>query len=504
MKKFLLFLLSSFFLLSCGKGEGEKQSIKQDTLYFAQASELRTLDPHLATDVYSRRIIANIFDRLVEKNENLEIVPGLAESWKNESDTRIVFNLRKNVKFQDGTPFTSKDVKYSLEKAKESIQVGILYELIEKVETPDEYTAIIVTTQPFGALFHHLSHITASIVNQKYNEATPDYSRNPMGTGPYKFQEWIAGDKVVLTRFDDYYRGPAAIKNIHVRNISEENSRVIGLETNEIQIAMDITSIARRSIMENKKLKLIEKSGLGVTYLGFNTKKGPLKNQKVRKALALAINRDDIIEGILFDSVTKANTMLGPGVFGYSPEAKSYGYDPVEAKKLLKESGYENGLNLKMIITSSETNAQTATVVQAQLKEVGVNMSIEQLEWGTFLAATGRGDSDIFALGWSNSSGDADYGLTAMLHSSMAGNSGNRSYFMNEKFDSLLNQGKVELSEEKRKKLYAQAQEILNEEVPLYPLYFTLANAGVNIEEVSGWNQSPINNPNFYQLKLLK
>ena len=274
--------------------------------------------------------------------------------------------------------------------------------------------------------------------------------------------------------------------------------------SNEIQIAMDITSIARRSIMENEKLELIEKSGLGVTYLGFNTQKGPLKNKKVRKALALAINRDDIISGILFDSVTKANTMLGPGVFGHSSVAKSYGYDPVEAKKLLKESGFENGLELKMITTSSETNAQTATVIQAQLKEVGVNMSIEQLEWGTFLAATGRGDADIFALGWSNSSGDADYGLTAMLHSSMAGNSGNRSYFKNEEFDSLLDQGKIELNEEKRKKLYAKAQEIMNEEVPLYPLYYTLANAGVNIEEVSGWKQSPINNPNFYQLKLLK
>lgn len=503
MKNFLLIALSSILILSCGKKE-EKETAKRDTLYFAQSSELRTLDPHLATDVYSRRIISNIFDRLVEKNENLEIVPGLAESWENETETRVVFKLRKDVKFQDGTPFTSKDVKYSLEKAKLSPQVGTLYELIKNIETPDDYTAIVVTTKPFGALLHHLSHITASISNQKYNDATPDYSRNPMGTGPYKFVEWKAGDRVILTRFDDYFRGAASIKNIHVRNVSEENSRVIGLETGEIQISMDITSIARRSILEDKKLALIEKSGLGVTYIGFNTEKGPLKNKKIRQALALAINRDDIIKGILFDSVKKANSLLGPGVFGYSVEAKTLGYNPEEAKKLLMEAGYDKNMTLRLIIPSSETNAQIATVIQAQLREVGVKIVIEQLEWGTFLATTGSGEADIYTMGWSNSSGDADYGLSAMLHSSMVGSQGNRSFFRNDKFDSLLENGKIELDDEKRKLIYEKAQEIMNEEVPIYPLNFSLANAGVNIEEVSGWVQSPINNPNFYQLKLLK
>lgn len=503
MKKIFLFILSSFFLFSCGK-ENQKVTEKKDTLYFAQGSELRTLDPHSATDVYSRRVLANIFDRLIEKNEDLVIVPGLAESWENESDTRTVFKLRKDVKFQNGTPFTSKDVKYSLEKAKLSPHVGTLYELIDSVETPDDYTAIVVTKKPFGALLHHLSHITASIMNQQYNESHPEYIRNPMGTGPYKLQEWKAGDRVILTRFEDYFKGPASIKNIHVRNIPEENSRVIGLETGEIQLSMDITSIARRSILENKKLELSEKSGLGVSYIGFNTKKGPLTNKKVRQALALAINRDDIIEGILFSSVKKANSLLGPGVFGYSPETKTFGYDPVKAKELLAEAGYDNNLKLRLITTSSETNAQLATVIQAQLKEIGVDITIEQLEWGTYLASTGRGDADIYTMGWSNSSGDADYGLSAMLHSSMAGSQGNRSFFRNDEFDALLEAGKIELNDEKRKLIYAKAQDIMNEEVPIYPLNFSLANAGVNIDEVEGYVQSSINNPNFYQLKLLK
>ena len=179
-------------------------------------------------------------------------------------------------------------------------------------------------------------------------------------------------------------------------------------------------------------------------------------------------------------------------------------YNPNKSKELLKKAGFENGLNLRLITTSSETNTQLATVIQAQLKEVGINMSIEQLEWGAFLTTTGRGDADIYFMGWSNSSGDADYGLSAMLHSSMIGMPGNRSFFVHNEFDSLLENGKIELDNEKRKSLYAKAQDIMNDEVPIFPIYFQLANAGVNINEVEGYIQSPINNPNFYQLNFKK
>lgn len=497
MKKFLLILLGSFLFFSCGE---EKKEEKNDTLQFAQGSELRTLDPHSATDIYSRRVLSNIFDRLVEKNENLEIVPGLAETWENQSDTRTVFNLRKNVTFQDGTPLTSKDVKYSLEKATKSPSVGTLYELIEKVETPDDYTAIIVTKKPFGALLHHLSHITASIMNENYNNTNKDYAQKPMGTGPYKMQEWKTGDRVILTRFDKYFKGPAKIKNVHVRNVPEENSRVIGLQTGEIQVSMDITSIARKSILEDKKLKLYEKSGLGVSYIGLNTENSLLKNKNLRHAVVHAIDRDSIIESIMFNAVQKANSLLGPGVFGYSEDTNTLPFNPEKSKEILKAEGYQDGLNLRLITTSSETNTQLATVIQAQLKEVGINMTIEQLEWGAFLTTTGRGDADIYFMGWSNSSGDADYGLSAMLHSSMVGMPGNRSFFVNKEFDSLLEAGKIELNEVKRKSIYAKAQDIMNEEVPVFPIYFPLANAGVNIEEIQGYIQSPINNPNFYQM----
>ena len=140
-----------------------------------------------------------------------------------------------------------------------------------------------------------------------------------------------------------------------------------------------------------------------------------------------------------------------------------------------------------------------AEIIQAQLKDIGIDVKIEILEWAAFLSATGTGKSDLFMLGWSNSSGDADYGIGSVLHSSMKGSSGNRSFFDNPTFDALLDKGKVELDPIKRSELYAQAQNIMNEEVPVLPIYFMPASAGIR-EEVKGFVQSPINNPTFYKL----
>ncbi|MGL6131167.1 MAG: ABC transporter substrate-binding protein, partial [Fusobacteriaceae bacterium] len=171
---------------------------------------------------------------------------------------------------------------------------------------------------------------------------------------------------------------------------------------------------------------------------------------------------------------------------------------PEAAKKLLVEAGYEN-LELVLATSNNELRKQMAEIIQAQLKEIGINIKIEILEWAAFLNTTSTGKCDLFMLGWSNSSGDADYGMGSMLHSSMMGSSGNRSFFNNPQFDALLDSGKVELDTVKRAELYAEAQDIMNEEVPILPIYFMPASAGIR-EEVKGFVQSPVNNPTFYKL----
>lgn len=501
MKKIFKLLLLVTLFISCGKEkESEKQTTitKENKLIYTQSSESVTLHPHEATDVYSRRIISNIFDRLIETDENLKIIPGLAESWEQLSPTELKFNLRKGVKFQNGDELTSEDVKYTLENAKKSSKVGTLYSAIDSIETPDTYTAIIKTSAPSGSLIHHLTHITASILNKNYYENTKDVNHAPMGTGAYSLVEWKSGSYMTLKRNDEYFRGKPAIEIIEVRGIPEENSRVIAIEIGEHHITGDIDSIGRKILGDRKDIRVEEISSLGVGYLGINTEKGALQNKNVRKAIAMGINRDIIIESVLSGAVEKANSILGPGVVGYSKETAPFEYNPEEAKKLLEDSGYKD-LSLTLVTSNNELRKQMAEIIQAQLKDIGIDVKIEILEWAAFLSATGTGKSDLFMLGWSNSSGDADYGIGSVLHSSMKGSSGNRSFFDNPTFDALLDKGKVELDPIKRSELYAQAQNIMNEEVPVLPIYFMPASAGIR-EEVKGFVQSPINNPTFYKL----
>ena len=467
-------------------------------LIYSQSSESITLHPHNVNDVYSRRIVANVFDRLIETNENLEIVPGLAESWEQIDPLTLKFNLRKGVKFQNGDELTSEDVKYTFENAKKSPIVGTLYEMIDTVETPDEYTALFKTLVPSGALLPHLTHISSSIINKKYYESTEDTNLNPMGTGAYTLEEWKSGSYITLKRFDDYFRGQAPIETIEVRVVPEENSRVIAVETGEHHIAGNIDSIGRTVLADRDDVTIEEISSLGVAYLGLNMSKEPLNDIRVRKAIVMAIDRDIIIDSVLDGAVTKANSLLGPGVVGYSKDTLPYEYNLEEAKKLLAEAGHEN-LKFTLSTSNNDLRRQMAEIIQAQLKEIGIEIKIEILEWATFLNATGNGSTDLFMMGWSNSSGDADFALTALLHSSMKGEPGNRSFFENKEFDKLVDAGKLELDKEKRDEIYAKAQEIMNREIPVLPLYFQPASAAVRTE-VKGFVQSPINMPTFYKL----
>lgn len=494
MKKIVTALSLVVLFLACNYN---KEKEKSNKLVIAQGFDIKTLDPYSATDLYSRRVIANIYDRLVEKNEKLEIIPGLAKSWKIIDEKTIMFKLKNKVKFHSGKELTSKDVKYSLENAKKSHKVGVLYTLIKEIETPDKNTIIIKTEEPFGALLHHLSHISASIVNKDDYE-----NKKIIGTGAYKFIEWKPGDKIRLKRFSGYFKGDASIEEINIKTVPEDTNKVIGLQTEEIDIALDISPMSRINILKDKKLKLYEKNSMGVSFLGLNLKSEKLNNKKLREAIAYSIDKDIIIETILFNSVKSANSLLGSGVFGYSKDSKTLPYNKKKAIKLIDELKYKNRLNLKLVTSNFTTYIQIATVLQAQLKEVGINVDIEILEWGKFLESTGNGEGDLFIMGWSNSSGDADYGLSAMLHSSLIGHGGNRSFFKNKKFDKLLEKGRKELNQEKRQEYYYQAQELMNNEIPVLPLYFSLANAGINKNKIKNYIQSPINIPNLYKIRL--
>ncbi|STO31164.1 Dipeptide-binding protein [Fusobacterium necrogenes] len=476
MKKKMMILLSFAMLgllAGCGGASKTEKQAEKDTLVFSQISEGKTLDPQDTTEQYSQRVITVIYDRLVEIDEMTgKIVPGLAKSWEQLDDRTILFHLNEGVLFHNGEKFTAEDVKFTLERAKKLPKVAHLYTLIDNIEVVDENTIKIHTSEPFAPLLAHLSHKTASIISKKYYEEKGDDGfYNPVGTGPYKYKDWKVGDRITLEANNNYFGHKPSIKYIVIRAIPEENSSVIGLETGEIDMTADLSAESRRLVLNNSELLYKENSGISVNYVGLNTAKGILKDKDVRRAIAMGINRDAIIKSILLDSVEKANSFIAPGTFGYTPEAKTLEYNPEEAKKIIKEKGLV-GSKLTIGVSNSPIRMQMSEIIQAQLKEIGLDVTVESLEWGAFLTATGRGDLDMFSLAWGPSTYDGDYGYYPNFHSSQLGSAGNRSQYVNPEMDKLLDAAKKEIDVEKRKELYKQVANIIYTDVPVIPMYY--------------------------------
>lgn len=495
----LILALVMLVTMVSGCAKDEAKEVK-DTLIVAQGADAKSLDPHATNDQPSSRVSKQIYDRLVETNEEMEIVAGLAEEWTVVDDLTTEFKLREGVKFHNGEELKASDVKFTIDRMLASPKVAHIIEAVDSVEIVNDYTVRIKTKEPFGALLAHLSHTAASILNEKaVNEGGEDYGQKPVGTGPFKYSSWDAGDKITLERFDDYFVGKANIKNVVFRNVTEGTNRTIGLETGEIDIAYDIEPIDKDKVRTDDKLQLIEGPSLSYAYIGINTQKAPLDNVKVRQAINYAVNADDIIEVVLAGAGTKANAPIGPRVFGHNADIDPYGFDPAKAKALLAESGVDLPIKTTIWTNDNPVRTQIAQIVQAQLKEVGIEVTIESLEWGSYLDRTAAGEHDMFILGWTTVTADADYGLYALYHSSQHGGPGNRDFYTNEEVDRLLEEGRTETDSEKRIEAYKKAQEIIVSEAPDVMLYYGTQNAGAR-KSIKGFELHPAGHHSVFKV----
>lgn len=488
MRKKLQYLvagvLSIFLLVSCGEKK-ESELVVKDTIIVSDGAEPKSLDPHSSNDAPSSKVNVQIYDRLVEQDENMSVVPGLAESWEQPDSKTTIFHLRKGVKFHNGEELKASDVKFSLERMIKSPQTSHIVNSISNIEVLDDYTVKVETKEPFGGLLSHLAHSTAVILNEKaVKEAGDNYGQNPIGTGPYKFVSWQSGDRITLEANPDYYLGETPIKNLVFKPIVEVANRTIAVETKEVDIAYDIEGMDREKLKNDKNINFIEEPSLSMAYLGFNLQKAPFNDIRVRQAIAMAIDTDSIIATAYNGAAKKANSIIGPKVFGYNKDAKMWKQDIEKAKELLAEAGYPNGFKTKIWLNDNPVRRDIAIILQDQLKQVGIDATIETLEWGAYLDGTSRGDHEMFLLGWVSVTGDADYGMYALLSSSCFGGAGNRCFYSNPKVDELLEKARTSTDVEERKALYGEIQEIVQEELPLYTIAYTEQNAALqkNIE----------------------
>lgn len=498
MLKKILVVLASMILLFTGCGEKNGAKKVKEELIIAQDGESKSLDIHQGNDGFSLRANRLIYSRLVEADENMQIHPGLAESWQQLDDKTMQFKLRKGIKFHNGDDFTAEDVKFSFERMMNSPRIAFVLPPIERIDIVDDYTVNIVTKTPFGPLLAHLLHPALGMVSKKLLTENPEaLKEKPIGTGSYKFKEWIYGDKLVLEKNEDFYdKNERGLKYIIFKNVVEASNRAIGLETGEIDIATPISSVDEENIKNNPKLQLLTKPSISYSYIGMNMTKAPLNDIRVRKAINYAIDKQAIIDVILNGNGKIATSPIAPGVFGFTDKTKNYEYNVEKAKELMKEAGYENGFTTSILVFSGEANTQTAEIVQAYLKEIGIDLKIEIVEVSAYWDMTERGVHNLFLGSWGVVTGDADYGLYAMYHSSAKGGAGNRDFYENEKVDELLDKAKTEIDPETRKKLYEEAQILIVNDAPDVMLYNRNLTVGAQ-KYIKGLGIHPVTLYNF-------
>lgn len=498
-KLVLLILAGVLILVACQKKSQETKNIEpiKEELVIGQESEARTLDVHQGNDGSSLKITRLIYSRLVETDSDMNIQPGLAESWEQINPTTTQFHLRKGVKFHNGDNFTAEDVKFSIERMLKSPRISFVLPPIEKIEIIDDYTVNIITKTPFGPLLAHLAHPALGIVSKKQLDRTDIVlNDNPVGTGSYKFIEWKRGEKVVLEKNEDFYdKNEKGFKYIIFRPIVEDSSRVIALETGEADIILEVDGLSKETIKNNSNLQIIEKPSISLSNIGFNMNKEILKDKNLREAINYAVDRQAIIDTVLHGDGVIATSPLARKVFGFTENTKVFNYDIEKAKKLREKVGREN-IELRLVTMSRTRDKQIAEIFQAYLKEINVNIKIETLESSAFYDETGKGNHDLFLGGWGVVTGDADYGLYALYHSSSKGAAGNKDFYDNKEVDKLLDEAKVEIDTKKRKSLYEQAQNIITNDVPDVLLFNRTLVVGAK-KNLKGIGVHPVTLHNF-------
>ncbi|WP_252502145.1 glutathione ABC transporter substrate-binding protein [Sporosarcina sp. Marseille-Q4943] len=522
---FVLALALSMILAACSGGgssssengsgndidEGKGKGIEGGDLVLAVLSDASSLDPAGSNDVPSSVVQANIYETLVKRDDNNNIIAGLAEEWEAIDDTTYEFKLRQGVTFHDGEPFNAEVVKMNLERILDSEVASpryFLFEMITDVIVKDEHTVQIKTEYPFAPLLAHLSHNGGSMVSPKSIEA--DYeamkggekagtviATNPVGTGFFKFESWTPGNQIKLVKNEDYWGDKVHVDTVTFKVVPESAVRNADLETGFVHIADPVQPNEVAGINEGSFAKVNQKASSSLAYLGFNTEKEPFNDPKVRKAISMLVNKDDISEGVYDGFGIPAKGPLAPGIFGYNEDAKPIDYNLEEAKKLLKEAGFENGFKSSIWTNDNPQRQQIAVLMQEELKKVNIEVEIEVMEFGAYLEKTANGEHDMFILGWSNPTGDADYGLYALFHSSQHGSPGNRSFYGNPEVDKLLEEGRRESDPDERIKIYNKVQEHLIEDAPMAYLIHTEYLTGVS-NKIRGFS---IGTDGIYQLQ---
>jgi peptide/nickel transport system substrate-binding protein len=512
----LLLALGGLGTLLAGADPAEAQK-RGGTLTIVRPTDPVSLDPHLETTAPGAWVYYNILESLLTLDEKLQIQPRLATRYEVLSPTKVRFWLRPGVKFHDGTPLNAAAVKFTLERAIRGFPPGSppgrwvsLAGPLAGAEVVDDLTVDVLTREPYGPILRALAMSYAGIVSPAaVQKLGADFSRAPVGTGPFRFVEWKTNTHVVIERNPDYWGEPAPLDRVVFKVVPEEGARMIALQTGDADMVLFPAPAQLAGLRRDPKYAIHEVTGLRVVFVGLNAGLAPLDDVRVRQAMLHAVDRKAILENIMEGSAVAARGVLAPGVFGFKDMQldQLYPFDRAKAKALLTQAGWAPGpdgimqkggqrLSVSWLAARGRypKDGEITEAVQAMLKEVGIEAKVQFLDWATVFKEI-RGPAlgqHLFTLGWVTATVDADFSLYALFHGKQLPPTGwNTSRYANARVDTLVEQARRSLNQPEREKLYGEVQDILAKEMVWIPVYNT-KEIVVTRSQVKGFTVHPV------------
>ncbi len=467
---------------------------RHDRLIVAIRAEPPTLDPHNSTALAAFAVQKVVFDTLVTQAPDGSILPGLAERWEVLDDHTIRFYLRAGARFSNGEPVTAEDVRFSIKRSTEQRGSASLFSAFDGQGTAavNPATVDVKLKYPFAPVFNYLASSRGGIICKKAFESMGDkaYARAPIGSGPFMLEKWVTGDSLQLKANPRYWGDKPAFSSLIYRIITEPTNRAIELETGGVDVIYDVDPGDVDRLEANKNLKVISGPGYKFSYITLNNSVAPFDDIRVREALTLSLNMQQIVNSVYKGSAKLADSLMAPTVFGYK-KVGPYPYNPERARQLLKEAGKPEGLKVTIMTNEDRNFLDVAEIAQNMWRKIGIQTDIQILEQATLLSKAADGSVGIGITSSTPTTGDPDHAL-------MPWPSSYKSFLRvnDPKIDEFLNAGKRTYDPAKRAKVYNAAMDYMWTRYCMIPISFTNA-IYATAAYVENFDCSPGNTPDL-------
>jgi peptide/nickel transport system substrate-binding protein len=468
-----LLLAAILSLTGCGATHPSPQ-----TVTMLIESSPTSLDPRIGVDAQSEHITSLIFDSLVHKNAHFNLDPWLATSWETPDPLTYRFHLRTDVHFHNGKPLTATDVKYTLDSMRNgtviTAKAGALAR-IDHVDAPDAATVVIHLKQPDAALLWNLSDGAIGIVPAG---SGPDFAFHPIGSGPFRFVSQMQDDEVIIERNDHSWQPRPAIAHIRFAVVPDAITRALELEKGSADVCINcLTADMVSALVKRPNLEVESGPGTNLNYISFNTQDSLLRDIRVRRAIAYAMNRPLIISSLWRNRAQLAESLLPPEHWAWTGDVQQYPYDPAKANALLDAGGWKRGndgvrFHLTMKTSTDETSRLLAMILQQQLRDIGIALEVRSFEFATFYADISKGAFQMYTLRWLGGNEDPDiFGYAFDSHRTPP-RGANRGRYVNAALDELIKEGATSSDQALRRTDYVKVQQILAAELPSINLWY--------------------------------